>query len=112
MKTVEDRFEELGTVEPVPIIGPAPSGMGEWDAGKDTDTDPTAPLASRQHLLSPLHIQPWPPGAPGRPPSDGASSCACRRAAITGEHVFQRSRVLIVSLEDDRDELRRRFGPP
>jgi hypothetical protein len=28
--------------------------------------------------------------------------------AITGEHVFQRCRVLIVSLEDDRDELQRR----
>lgn len=27
---------------------------------------------------------------------------------LTGEHIFQRSRVLIVSLEDDRDELRRR----
>ena len=27
---------------------------------------------------------------------------------ITGEHVFRRGRVLIVSLEDDRDELRRR----
>ena len=28
---------------------------------------------------------------------------------LTGEHVFQRSRVLIVSLEDDADELRRRI---
>lgn len=28
--------------------------------------------------------------------------------SLTGEHVFQRCRVLIVSLEDDRDELRRR----
>jgi hypothetical protein len=27
---------------------------------------------------------------------------------ITGEHVFQRCRVLLISLEDDRDELRRR----
>jgi hypothetical protein len=27
---------------------------------------------------------------------------------LTGEHVFQRCRVLIVSLEDDADELRRR----
>jgi hypothetical protein len=29
--------------------------------------------------------------------------------ALTGEHVFQRCRVLIVSLEDDADELRRRL---
>ena len=29
--------------------------------------------------------------------------------ALTGEHVFQRCRVLIVSLEDGRDELRRRL---
>jgi len=28
--------------------------------------------------------------------------------ALTGEHVFQRSRVLVLSLEDDLDELRRR----
>ncbi len=27
---------------------------------------------------------------------------------LTGEHVFQRARVLIISLEDDADELRRR----
>jgi len=30
------------------------------------------------------------------------------KTPITGEHVFQRCRVLIISLEDDRDELRRR----
>src|SRR3954454_13984233 len=28
--------------------------------------------------------------------------------SLTGEHVFLRCRVLIISLEDDRDELRRR----
>jgi len=28
---------------------------------------------------------------------------------LTGEHVFQRARVLIISLEDDADELRRRI---
>ena len=28
--------------------------------------------------------------------------------SLTGEHLFQRCRVLIVSLEDDKDELRRR----
>ena len=28
--------------------------------------------------------------------------------SLTGEHIFRRCRVLIVSLEDDRDELRRR----
>jgi RecA-family ATPase len=35
-------------------------------------------------------------------------SLATKRA-LTGEHVFQRCRVLIVSLEDGRDELRRRL---
>jgi hypothetical protein len=29
--------------------------------------------------------------------------------ALAGDHIFQRARVLVVSLEDDRDELRRRF---
>ena len=29
--------------------------------------------------------------------------------SLTGEHVFQRCRVLVVSLEDDMDELRRRI---
>jgi hypothetical protein len=29
--------------------------------------------------------------------------------SLTGEHVFQRCRVLIVCLEDDRDEVRRRI---
>jgi AAA domain len=35
-------------------------------------------------------------------------SCAIGRS-LTGEHVFQRCRVLIVSLEDDAEELRRRI---
>src|SRR5215470_6713958 len=41
---------------------------------------------------------------------DGAALCAISiNRALTGEHVFERCRVLIVSLEDDTDELRRRI---
>ena len=110
MKTVEDRLWELGTVELLPITGPATSGIGEWDAGKDDDAIPP-----RGWLLGNVFCRRYLSGIVA---TGGAGKTALRTAqtlalasgrTITGEHVFQRCRVVMVSLEDDRDELRRRF---
>ncbi len=84
--------------------------LGEWDAGDDDQLpSPRGWLLGntfcRQFISSVV--------APG-----GVGKSALRLAqlislaigrALTGEHVFMRCRVLLVSLEDDADELRRRL---
>ena len=87
----------------------AASELGEWDAGDDT-----APIDPRGWLLGTTACRRF----VGSILSEGGTGKTALRIAqglalatgkeITGEHVFQRCRVLIVSLEDDKDELRRR----
>jgi hypothetical protein len=90
---------------------PAPKGdeLGEWDAGEDD-----APIPPRGWLLGNSLCRRFLSSLIG---DGGVGKTALRIAqllslatgrALTGEHVFRRCRVLLVSLEDDRDELRRR----
>lgn len=88
--------------------GPS-SLLGEWNAGSDTYViPPRAWLLGntycRQFVSSLLAT-----GGGGKTAMRilQAISCATNRE-LTGEKVFQRCRVLYVSLEDDADELRRR----
>ncbi|QIG98585.1 AAA family ATPase [Bradyrhizobium sp. 6(2017)] len=85
--------------------------LGEWDAGTDKQYLPPP----RGWLLGTAFCRKFISSivAPG-----GVGKSALRLAQLislaigrplTGEHVFQRCRVLIVSLEDDADELRRRL---
>lgn len=87
----------------------APDSLGIWDAGDDDYAIPPRGwllgTAFCRRFLSSLI-------------ADGGTGKTALRIpqlislsigrSLTGEHVFQRCRVLIVSLEDDRDELRRR----
>jgi hypothetical protein len=84
--------------------------MGIWDAGDDLDMP-----EPRHWLLGNQFCRKFLSGilAPG---STGKTSLRMLQylslatgRKLTGQHVFKRSRVLIVSLEDDRDELRRRL---
>ena len=83
--------------------------LNEWDAGDDAE-----PIPPRGWLLGNVFCRRFVCSLIG---DGGTGKTALRIAqalslatgrALTGEHVFQRCRVLIVSLEDDRDELRRR----
>ncbi len=84
-------------------------GLGEWDAGDDD-----APIEPRGKLLGNAFCRRFvssliAPGGEGKTATRIAQALALATdRPITGEHVFQRCRVLIVSLEDDMDELRRR----
>jgi hypothetical protein len=84
--------------------------LGEWDAGDDIE-----PLPPRRWLLGTIFARRFLSSLFG---DGGVGKTAVRYAqylslavnrALTGEHVFQRCRVLIVSLEDDDEELRRRI---
>jgi hypothetical protein len=86
------------------------SDLGEWDAGDDT-----APPPPRGWLLGNTFCRRF---VSSLLAGGGVGKSSVRMAQLlalatgrplTGEHVFQRCRVLIVSLEDDADELRRRI---
>jgi hypothetical protein len=97
-----------------PVAGTAaptrPAPLGEWDAGDDD-----RPIRPRGWLLGNVFCRRY---VSSLIADGGTGKTALRMAqllslatgrALTGEHVFARSRVLIVSLEDDADELRRRL---
>jgi hypothetical protein len=80
-----------------------------WDAGFDTGAIPPRQWLLGNSLcrryLSSLIAN----GGVGKTAVRIAQALALASGRpLTGEHVFHRTRVLIVSLEDDRDELRRR----
>jgi hypothetical protein len=89
---------------------PESLSLGEWDAGEDRELPPP-----RGWLLGSVFCRQFVSSLLG---DGGVGKTALRYAqlislaigrSLTGEHVFQRCRVLIVSLEDGVDELRRRI---
>jgi hypothetical protein len=93
-----------------PLEEPKESGLGEWDAGDDDEE-----IAPRQWLLGNLFCRRFMSGLIGE---GGAGKTTLRYThllslatgrGLTGEHVFCRTPVLIICLEDDRDEVRRRL---
>jgi hypothetical protein len=111
LDTPESRMHAAGgtTYRPKPDHREGIDALGIWDAGDDRYVIPPrgwllGTTFCRRFLSSLL--------------ADGGVGKTALRItqlislaigrSLTGEHVFQRCRVLIVSLEDDRDELRRR----
>jgi hypothetical protein len=87
-----------------------PTGLGEWNAAEDVDAPPP-----RGWLLGVIFCRTFLSSLIG---TGGVGKTALRYAqalslatgrTLTNEHIFQRCRVLIVSLEDDDKELRRRI---
>ena len=89
--------------------GTAP--LGEWDVGEDTDAPPARGWLLGNTFCRGLVSSLFGDGGVGKTATRYAQllSAAAGRA-LTGEHVFVRCRVLIISLEDGRDELRRRLS--
>ena len=87
-----------------------PPGVGEWDAGDDAALPPPRGWLLGNTFCRRCISSMVAPGGVGKSALRLAqlTSLAIGRP-LTGEYVFKRSRVLIVSLEDDRDELRRRL---
>jgi hypothetical protein len=108
-RTVASAYEKFARV-PQQDERPVVQGLGEWNAGDDDK-----PISPRGWLLGNVFCRRYVSSLLG---DGGVGKTAVRYAqfvsvaisrALTGEHVFQRCRVLIVSLEDDVDELRRRI---
>jgi len=101
--------EVLPPVADTPAPTP-PDPLGEWDAGADN-----RPIPPRGWLLGNIFCRRY---VSSLIADGGTGKTALRMAQLlslatgrklTGDHVFVRSRALIVSLEDDADELRRRL---
>ncbi|MET3994893.1 hypothetical protein ABID65_006559 [Bradyrhizobium sp. S3.9.2] len=112
-----DRFDddppEGGRVLPIPPAtdaDPKVEPLGEWDAGDDDQLPPPRGWLLGNSFCRGFVSSLLGDGGVGKTATRYAQalSLAIKRA-LTGEHVFQRCRVLIVSLEDGRDEQRRRI---
>jgi hypothetical protein len=96
--------------QPQPQPATAASSLGEWDAGDEPGTIPP-----RQWLLGNQFCRGFISSIVA---AGGAGKSALRLLQfismalgrpLCGQHIFRRSRVLVISLEDDRDELQRRI---
>lgn len=95
--------------QPDEDVAPPTDLLGLWDAGEDDYVIPPRGWllgnAFCRRFLSSLVAD----GGVGKTAVRIAQLIALATGiSLTGEHIFRRCRVLIVSLEDDRDELRRR----
>jgi hypothetical protein len=106
----EDRAEAEHNANGQQVPEPDEGGLGEWNAAEDVKPPPP-----RGWLLGNTFCRTFLSSLIG---AGGVGKTALRYAQamslatgrkLTGEHIFQRCRVLIVSLEDDADELRRRI---
>jgi AAA domain len=84
--------------------------LEEWDAGEDTGTPPPREWLLGNQFCRKFVAGLTAPGATGKSATRHLQyiSLATGRP-LTGQHVFKRSKVLVISMEDDRDELRRRI---
>jgi hypothetical protein len=88
----------------------AKATLGEWDAGDDTEPPPPRAWllgnVFARRFISSLFAE----GGTGKTAVRYAQYLSLVTGRpLTGEYVFQPCRVLVVSLEDDADELRRRI---
>lgn len=86
------------------------AGLGEWNAALDVDPPPPRGWLLGSSLCRQFVSSLLADGGTGKTALRFLQALALATGRpLTGEHVFQRCRVLIVSLEDDPDELRRRI---
>ncbi|PWT84876.1 MAG: hypothetical protein C5B56_14885 [Proteobacteria bacterium] len=98
----------------IKATAPYSSELDEWDAGEQLVNG--EPIKPRQWLLARCFCRTFLSGlvAPG---DAGKTTLRLTQAVelatnreLLGHHVYQRSRVLVLSFEDDREELRRRLA--
>ena len=111
----QERYDDIQrAVEGAVRLGDSPPivpALGEWDAGGATALPPP-----RQWLLGNQFCRRFLSGllAPGGTGKTAVRTLQAIALAVgkplTGQHVFRRSRVLLVSLEDDKEEVDRRVA--
>jgi AAA domain len=94
----------------MPATPPPPSSLNEWNAGKRLGKPPPREWLLGNQFCRGFLSGVQAPGATGKSAVRMLQylSLATNRP-LSGEHIFKRARVLLLSLEDDDDELRRRL---
>jgi len=109
-----DHGDPKALLDICPEIPTTGSELDEWDAGESLSND--EPIKPRQWLLARCFCRTFLSGlvAPG---DAGKTTLRLTQAVelatnreLLGHHIYQRCRVLVLSLEDDREELRRRLA--
>ncbi len=91
--------------------GEESDSLEEWDAGEDIGLPPPRGWLLGNQFCRKFLSGLLAPGATGKSAVRLLQFMALATGRpLSGQHVFQRARVLLVSLEDDRDELRRRIA--
>src|SRR5262245_60043682 len=86
------------------------AGLNVWNAGDDTAAPPPRGWLLGNTFCRRFLSSLFGDGGVGKTAVRYAQALALATGCkLTGEHVFQRARVLIISLEDDAAELRRRI---
>src|ERR1700733_13698491 len=98
-----------------PFVDPQPAetvlGLREWDAGDHVDVPPPREWLLGNQFCRRFLSRVLAPGAPGQTALRTLQSLSLATGRPrTGEHVFKRCRVLLLSMEDDDSELRRRLA--
>jgi hypothetical protein len=105
------RWLEQALGEPKPETNAGPIGLQEWDAGDDP-----GPISPREWLLANQFCRGFVSSVVA---AGGTGKSALRLLqfislalgrSLCGQHVFHRCRVLLISLEDDDNELQRRIS--
>jgi hypothetical protein len=87
-----------------------PGSLDEWDAGEDGDAIPPRGWLLGNQFCRRFLSSIIAPGGTGKTALRMLQYLAMASGReLTGQHVFRRSRVLMLGLEDDRDEMRRRI---
>jgi hypothetical protein len=99
-----------GEPDHTPVTPPPPSSLNEWNAGKRLGKPPPREWLLGNQFCRGFLSGVQAPGATGKSAVRMLQylSLATDRP-LSGEHIFKRARVLLLSLEDDDDELRRRL---
>jgi hypothetical protein len=88
-----------------------PTALNEWDAGDHTDIPPPREWLLGNQFCRRFLSGVLAPGATGKTALRTLQYLALATGRqLTGQHVFKRCRVLLLSLEDDDNELRRRLA--
>jgi len=89
----------------------APADLGEWDAGDNPGQIPPRPWLLGNQFCCGFISSLFAAGGVGK-----SALCLVQFISLSlgrslcGQHIFRRSRVLLISLEDDREELERRIA--
>jgi hypothetical protein len=105
-----DELEQALELEQESAVAQESDCLDQWDAGDDTELPPPHEWLLGNQFCRKFVSGLTAPGATGKSAVRLVQYISLATAReLAGQHVFRRTKVLVISMEDDRDELRRRI---